>query len=355
MKEEGERRKIEAERRRKEEEERRRAEEAFLQIRKERRIRIEKVLVELDKEFQDCGVWLPAIGFFVFLIAIGLGIYIGGFFINGGWLWGIVGAIVGGIMGSIVCVIMVELEEKHKKRYFQNKLFPRIEYLMTKENVPPLVIVSYSGGICKRSSLHGFLKMKFEVFIELAEIPGRSYYMGKYTVTQKEWKAVMGTTPWEGKKHVREGDDYPATYISWNDCQDFVKKLNAKEKVNKYRLPTEAEWEHACRAGSTTDYCFGDDKGRLGEYAWYKDNADKVGEEYAHRVGQKKPNAWGLYDMHGNVWEWCQDKYDSSGSNRVVRGGSWSNNAVYCRSAYRGSNYPDGGNGYIGLRLLREA
>ena len=191
--------------------------------------------------------------------------------------------------------------------------------------------------------------------MKFKKIPGKDYYMGKYTVTQKEWKAVMGTTPWKGKNYVKVGDDYPATYISWNDCQKFVKKLNSKEGGNKYRLPTEAEWERACRAGSTTEYYYGDDEGRLGEYAWYYENADSIGEEYAHRVGQKKPNKWGLYDMHGNVWEWCQDKWDEAGSYRVVRGGGWGSYADYCRSANRRRNDPGLGYYDIGLRLVREA
>ena len=194
-----------------------------------------------------------------------------------------------------------------------------------------------------------FIGMKF------AKIPGNNYYIGKYTVTQKEWKAVMGATPWKGESYVKEGDDYPATYISWNDCQQFVKKLNSKEGRNRYRLPTEEEWEHACRAGSTTKYCFGDDVERLGDYAWYDKNAWDVDEKYAHRVGQKKPNQWGLYDMHGNVWEWCQDKWDESGSARVFRGGSWCSTAGSCESSDRYGGKPDNRDGSLGVRLVRSS
>ena len=192
-----------------------------------------------------------------------------------------------------------------------------------------------------------YIGMKF------VSISGRNYYMGKYTVTQKEWKLVMGTTPWKGKRKVKEGDDYPATYISGDDCQEFVKKLNVKEGKNKYRVPTDDEWEHACRAGSTTKYCFGDDKRRLGEYAWYYKNAWYVGEKYAHRVGQKKPNQWGLYDMHGNVWEWISA---AKGLLRVYRGGSWDLAAVYCGSAIRSSWLTlDKRNYNIGIRLVRSS
>jgi len=191
--------------------------------------------------------------------------------------------------------------------------------------------------------------------MKFMKIPGRDYYMGKYTVTQKEWKAVMGSTPWKGKNSVREGDDYPATYISWDDCQEFVKKLNAKEGVNKYRHLTEEEWEHACRAGSTTKYCFGDDVGRLADYAWYDENADEVGEEYAHMVGQKKPNQWGLHDMHGNVWEWCPDWYDDEHKYQVIRGGCWYFPDDLCESSACLRCLPDYRDCYLGVRLVRES
>ena len=140
------------------------------------------------------------------------------------------------------------------------------------------------------------------------------------------------------------GDDRPVEQVSWNDVQEFIKKLNQKEGTNKYRLPSEAEWEYACRAWSTSRFCFGDSDGSLGQYAWYNSNSSKK----THPVAQKKPNTWGLYDMHGNVWEWCEDLYGdytsdhvnnpkgpSSGSRRVYRGGSWYRSARYCRSANR--------------------
>jgi formylglycine-generating enzyme required for sulfatase activity len=167
----------------------------------------------------------------------------------------------------------------------------------------------------------------------------KPFYLGKYLVTQEQWEAVVGNNP----SHFK-GPKNPVEYISWDDCQKFLKRLNDKMGGGKFQLPTEAQWEYACRAGSTTRYCFGDDEKQLGEYAWYIANADGK----THPVGEKKPNAWGLFDMHGNVWEWCQDWYGgygteavtdptglATGSFRVFRSGSWPYPAKYCRSAYR--------------------
>src|SRR5665648_172810 len=118
----------------------------------------------------------------------------------------------------------------------------------------------------------------------------KPFYLGTYPVTQREWKAVMGDDP-----SFFKGDDLPVEQVSWNDVQDFIKKLNEKEDADNYRLPSEAEWEYVCRAGATTRYSFGDDESKLAEYAWYKDNSGGK----THPVGQKKPNPWGLYDMNG--------------------------------------------------------
>ncbi|TNE73274.1 PEGA domain-containing protein [bacterium] len=198
------------------------------------------------------------------------------------------------------------------------------------------------------------------------------FYMGKYEVTQKQWKAVMGNNPSNWK-----GDNLPVEQVSWNDVQEFIKKLNQKEGGNKYRLPTEAEWEYAARAGTTTKWSFGDDESQLSKYGNFADKnstmswADKTqndGYENTSPVGTYKPNPFGLYDMHGNVWEWCQDWHDSSyysysprtdpqgpnsGSDRVLRGGSWNFIAEDARSAIRGISNPDGRNSIIGFRLVR--
>ena len=187
----------------------------------------------------------------------------------------------------------------------------------------------------------------------------KPFYLGTYHVTQREWKTVMGDNPSNSK-----GDDLPVEKVSWNDVQEFIKKLNQKEGTDKYRLPSEAEWEYSCRAGTTSRFLFGDCESMLGEYAWYNGNSSSK----PHPVGQKKPNLWGLYDMHGNVWEWVQDWWhgnyngapsdgsvweDGGGSNRVRRGGSWSRNAHGCRSVSRISNVPSNRSSYLGFRLLR--
>ena len=173
-------------------------------------------------------------------------------------------------------------------------------------------------------------------------IPGRDYYMGATEVTQSQWQAVMGGNP-----SYFKGGNRPVERVSWNDAQEFIRKLNAKEETNKYRLPTEAEWEHAARAGSSGDWCFGNDESLLEEYAWY----DKNSGSQTHPVGQKRPNAWGLYDMHGNVWEWCQDMID--GRDRVCRGGSWYYFARNSRLAFRFRLSPDLTSGDLGFRLTR--
>ena len=204
----------------------------------------------------------------------------------------------------------------------------------------------------------------------------RGFYMQTTEVTQGQWLAVMGTRPWiinrgsnkgKPKSEVREDPECAVSWVTWNMCQEFIQKLNEMEGVNKYRLPTESEWEYACRAGSSTKFCFGDGYDMLGDYAWYSENAGRVKERYAHKVGGKKPNQWGLYDMHGNVKEWCEDLYGnypfghavdptgpSEGSKRVVRGGEWNGGRIHCRSANRSSDRPNGWDFNLGFRVARD-
>jgi len=207
----------------------------------------------------------------------------------------------------------------------------------------------FQGGERKMDKVQK--EMTCEIGIRFVKIPDRDYYMGRYTITQKEWTSVMGTTPWIGMEYVKEGDDYPATFISWHDCQELVKVLNGMDEENTYRIPTEEDWFHACMAGSTKKFYFGDDASRLGEYAWYIENTYFAGEKYAHGVGRKKPNMWGLYDMHGNLWEWCED-WNVENRYRVIRGGSWGCYPEYCDMAGRGGNTPGKRFNNLGVRLI---
>ncbi|MEE8397722.1 MAG: SUMF1/EgtB/PvdO family nonheme iron enzyme [Desulfobacterales bacterium] len=185
------------------------------------------------------------------------------------------------------------------------------------------------------------------------------FYLQTTEVTQKQWQAVMGENP----SYFRTcGDRCPVESVSLNDVQDFIRKLNQSEGADRYRLPTEAEWEYAARARTTTRFNFGDADTWLSEYGWYaKNSGGKI-----HAVGQKKPNIWGLYDMHGNVGEWCQDRFGrypldsvtnpsgpSKGSNRVIRGGSWYYGPRYIRSANRGRGSPGSRSEDVGFRLLK--
>jgi len=216
---------------------------------------------------------------------------------------------------------------------------------------------------------------------------GRAFYMQTTEVTQGQWRRVMGNSPSYFKNC---GDDCPVERVSWNDVQEFIRKLNSQEGTDKYRLPTEAEWEYAARAGTTTALYSGsinilgqNNAPALDAIAWYGGNscADYAGgydssgwkekqiscsRSGPHPVGKKRPNAWGLYDMLGNVWEWVQDWYGeypsgsvtdpsgpSSGSFRVIRGGSWFGLAGLCRSASRYSDDPGPRNDLIGFRLAR--
>ena len=195
----------------------------------------------------------------------------------------------------------------------------------------------------------------------------QGFYLGKYELTQGQWESVMGTTPWSGQDDVQENSNHPAVYIGWADVGVFVRRLNDATGEAIYRLPSEGEWEYACRAGTTTRWSFGDDESQLGEYAWYSENALDVGLEYAQPVGTKLPNPWGLYDMHGNVWEWCQDWYGRypsvslidptgpvTGSYRITRGGAFNQFQGGAWSTYRAVGSPDGdGSNALGARLLR--
>lgn len=194
----------------------------------------------------------------------------------------------------------------------------------------------------------------------------RPFYLGTIEVTQGQWETVMHTTPWRGQEFVVDGADLPAVWISWVDAVEFCRRLSAIDHMS-YRLPTEAEWEYACRAGTKTRYIFGDDESRLEDYAWYGKNAGSK-HPFAFRGGLKPANAFGLFDMHGNVLEWCSDWYDgnyysqtpeddppgpANGSGRVCRGGSYILVAELCRSASRASGWPEHHDYFVGFRVAR--
>ncbi|MCY3020848.1 MAG: formylglycine-generating enzyme family protein [Planctomycetota bacterium] len=192
------------------------------------------------------------------------------------------------------------------------------------------------------------------------------FYMGKYEVTQEQYVQVMGANPSSFK-----GANLPVEMVSWNGAQDFCKKavtrpagssLDPEDRVT-VRLPTEAGWEYACRAGTTTTYSSGDAEADLGRAAWYSANSKGT----THPVGHKIPNAWGVFDMHGNVWEWCENWYEEykpstvvdpqgppDGQYRVVRGACWAADSWYCRSSHRDRFDPGGHIGLIGFRVVVE-
>jgi formylglycine-generating enzyme required for sulfatase activity len=238
------------------------------------------------------------------------------------------------------------------------------------------------------------------------------FWLGMTELTQAQWQVVMGSKPWRGKDvNVKEGDDYPATYVSWDDAMAFCKKLTDQEKRNgrlpehcHYTLPTEAEWEYSCRAGSTTRFSFGDDdsppprlrpKGlpewilELSDYGWFREDQLGRAKTYAHPVAQKKPNPWGFFDMHGNVCEWCRDLYSKTlpggndpevvkappdrglaklkakfphvevesspgGALRVYRSGSFVLPSLACRSAFRHRFDVSPRNSFTGFRVSLE-
>ncbi len=213
-----------------------------------------------------------------------------------------------------------------------------------------LEFVQIPGGTFMMGSDDGYDNEK-----PVHQVTLSSFLMSKTPVTQGVWQKIMGNNP----SYFKKGNDYPVESISWDDCQEFCKKT-------RLQLPTEAQWEYACRAGTTTKWYHGNDEKQLGEYAWYEKNSGSIFSfRKTHPVAQKLPNAFGLYDMMGNVWEWCQDWYGSynsgsesdpkgpnSGSDRVYRGGSWNNCSGGCRSAFRISDVPSLRYFNLGVRFV---
>ncbi len=195
----------------------------------------------------------------------------------------------------------------------------------------------------------------------LAPIPVRNFLMVKTEVTETQWDAVMGA---DTNRTANPG--LPVSGVSWNDCQEFLKKLNefpaVKDAGLTFRLPTEEEWVFACRAGASGRFGKRADgteitEDNIGDVAWIDDNSGKR----THPVGQREPNAFGLYDMHGNVWEWCQDEFGEVSPwaqghehDRIYRGGSWLSQAWLCMTSSRRWGSPDVKEDYIGFRLCAD-
>ncbi len=198
----------------------------------------------------------------------------------------------------------------------------------------------------------------------------KPFWLGVCPVTQSQWRDVMASAPWEGENFVKLGPDYPATFVSFEAAEKFCQVLTEQEhqqgvleKDWEYTLPTEAQWEFACRAGTVTRYSFGDEEDLLEEYAWFRENAWAAGDGHPYPVGQKLANPFGLQDMHGNIWEWCQDWFRpalTGGNNpvyivntglRAIRGGSWAYIAKMCSSTYRLGKKPETQNSNQGFRI----
>lgn len=191
------------------------------------------------------------------------------------------------------------------------------------------------------------------------------YYLGRVVVTQAEWFRIMSSKLWVGGEYVREGNRYPAIYVNWHDAMAYCETLLEREKELLdgwiYTLPTEAQWEYACRAGTTTAFSFGNDESSVVEYAWVNANATEDGICYSHCVGEKKPNPWGLFDMHGNTAEWCRDYFevplpggidpfnDVVGSTRVCR--AWGSASEPSESGLRHGGLPFTRSRGIGFRV----
>lgn len=213
---------------------------------------------------------------------------------------------------------------------------------------------------------------KTEIYHVIDEEPVHSvcvneFWIGKYEITQAQWLNVMGNNPsyFNSEQIGTDSSNHPVEQISWDDVQEFIGRLNEQTGERSFRLPTEAEWEYATRAGTTTAYSFGDNSVSAENYAWFLNNSS----EMTHPVGQLQPNPWGVHDLHGNVLEWCADAWHENyigapvdgsawetggdASKRVRRGGSWHSGEPYIRSANRGASDKNKAYNLIGVRLVR--
>jgi len=238
------------------------------------------------------------------------------------------------------------------------KVFSMIDY---QQSLPGNVILEMVG-IPEGSFYMGSTKDRMEKPKHIVNI-AKPFYLGKYPITQAQYEAVMTKNP----SYFKGDPQLPVEQVSWCNAVEFCHELSKKTERH-YRLPSEAEWEYACRSGTTTLYYFGNDASQLEKYAWYVSNS----EHKTHIVGQKEPNGWGLYDMTGNVYEWCQDRFHANyrgapddgkvwiddnnprEAGNMKRGGAWYSNQVMCRSAHRSASRADVGDCANGFRVVCE-
>jgi len=280
----------------------------------------------------------------------------------------IIAAVAASVLFTVVCVSLLLLNDKPANNISTSGVQPKVsetnDFTEDLGNGVKLEMVNLQGGEFTMGSDEGEFDERPRHKVKVSP-----FAIGKYEVTQGQWKALMGVNP----SRFNQSDESPVENVSWNMVQDFIRRLNDKISNGTYRLPTEAEWEYAARAGSQSRYSFGDNADELRNYAWFFDNSGyQMQARRTHPVGRLQLNAFGLFDMHGNVWEWCSDWYSSSyyaeceqkgtvidpqgpitGSGRVIRGGGWRNVAVACRSAIRDGGAPDFRHGYLGFRLER--
>ena len=213
-------------------------------------------------------------------------------------------------------------------------------------------MVNHALKVRSRGSVEGWKRKQINDMISsLVAIPGQEFFLGRFEVSQAQWEAVMGNNP-----SASEGDELPVENVSWSDCQCFLQRINGFEETKdanlKFRLPTEEEWEFACRANGIGDYSKMQDgteitEDTLGQVAWFMHNS---GHD-THPVGQKLPNAFGLYDMHGNVWEWTSTSVEMF---RISRGGSWNSSAIDCTSSTQSKELEDCRRASLGFRLCAD-
>lgn len=243
----------------------------------------------------------------------------------------------------------------------------QVETVMLPGDVP-LLMVWVPAGIFQMGAVSGEQGAQSDESPRHEVTLTKGFWIGKYEVTKAQWAAVMdGAVPWEGRGNISDDPDSPAVWLTWEDCAAFTARLSVLTG-KAYRLPAEAEWERAGRAETNSRFYWGDDLDRLfiGENAWWIENTWSAGERYAHTVGLKIPNTFGLHDMAGNVWEWCQNWYypytgdpvtdprgPAAGDSRVMRGGGWFNNETECRPANRTYKIPQYANYGTGFRVAR--